>query len=263
MPPQEAICLVPRGRATIPQVSRPAPPKISEIVLTGGSCAGKTESIGFVAAHLRNLGFPTITVPEVATMIITGGIPNIGEIAREDGQAYCDFQREVFLTHRALRVRARSIAAKMHSAPAVILYDRGELDGLAYHAHDCFDGLAREDNTTIEEIRQSYDAVIHLVTTAHGAEAFYSDASNSARWDTLEEARRFDRKIVDAWKGNHTHFIIDNRTNFAGKTHRIIETITSLLDYPSQLAWEFPGLTSDPDTPVLEMDLSLPPAAPH
>ena len=189
-------------------VSEPlVPPRIVEIVLTGGSCAGKTESLDRLATMLRHDGHRVITVPEVATMIIKGGGQDIGDIAREDGDAYCRFQREVFLTHRGLRESARAMAANVGSeavatAVVVILYDRGELDGVAYHNHDCFDQLAAQEGTTVAAIRDSYDAIMHLVTTADGAEDFYTKANNSARWDNAQEARYFDAKVLRAWSGH-------------------------------------------------------------
>lgn len=210
-----------------------------------------------MSSHLRALGVNCVTVPEVATMLINAGISNIGEIAREDGQAYCDFQREVFLTQRSLRVRARSLAQKLHEAPAIILYDRGELDGMAYHSHDCFEGLAAEDNTTIDGIRDSYDAIIHLVTTARGAEDFYSSANNSARWDTLDEARRFDRKILSVWEGNSRHYVVDNHVDFAGKLHAIIDILTTVMDAPTQTSWEFAPEGGYEPGEAIQLDLGV------
>ena len=35
----------------------------------------------------------------------------------------------------------------------------------------------------------SYEAVIHMVTAADGAEKFYDGATNEARYETIEEAR--------------------------------------------------------------------------
>ncbi len=212
-----------------------ASPRVIEIVLTGGSCAGKTQSLETLAGQLRHDGHRVITVPEVATMLIKGGVQDIGDIAREDGEAYCRFQREVFLTHRAMRRRARSMAEGFDTPVAVILYDRGELDGMAYHSHDCFDRLAAEDDTTIPGIRDSYSAIMHLVTTADGAEDFYSGANNSARWDNAEEARFFDTKVLRAWSGGPHQFVIDNSTDYVGKFERLLHATISLLDAPGQM----------------------------
>jgi len=41
-----------------------------------------------------------------------------------------------------------------------------------------------------------YDLVLHLVTAANGAEAFYTNANNTARRETAEEARDLDSRIL-------------------------------------------------------------------
>ena len=231
-------------------------PRIAEIVLTGGSCAGKTEALEKLSAMLRRNGQRVITVPEVATMIIKGGVGDIGDIAREDGQAYCHFQRDVFLTHRELRRRAISMASNFVVPVVVVLYDRGELDGTAYHDHDCFEKLAAEDDTTIAAVRDSYSAVMHLVTTADGAEDFYTKANNSARWDNPVEARYFDTKILDAWRGHPRHFVFDNRTDFPGKLERLLAATLAVIEAPGQLQMDLGGTVLQLSN-TLEMELPL------
>ena len=241
-------------------------PRIAEVVLTGGSCAGKTAAIDELAARLRRFRFKVISVPEVATMLIQRRGRDIGAIARADGDAYCRFQREVFLTHRSMRRRAAEEARRIaRDGRVVILYDRGELDGLAYHHHDCFDALAAECGTTIDAIRRSYDGVVHMVTAADGAESLYTRANNSARWDTPEEARRSDGLILAAWNGNPHLRVIDNRTDFPGKVQRSLAAILDLLGLPAQMQFELPPPLYDEDEPLElagGLQLHLAPAGP-
>lgn len=50
-----------------------------------------------------------------------------------------------------------------------------------------------------------------MVTAADGADKFYTDENNQARYETKEEAIALDSKLVNAWVG-HPHFnIIDNK----------------------------------------------------
>lgn len=44
-----------------------------------------------------------------------------------------------------------------------------------------------------------YDAVIHMVTAAIGAERFYTTENNSVRTETPEQARELDIKVLNAW----------------------------------------------------------------
>ncbi len=199
-----------------------------EIVLTGGACSGKTTSLGAIAHMLRLRHIPVLTVPESFTLLINGGISapgEIGEIVRADGTDNCAFQEELFFNIRKMRKRAQMMAARMNTQPVVILYDRAELDALAFHNHNCFDALAATENTTIPDIRSSYDAVMHLVTTADGAEEFYSDVTNVARWESPAEARASDARLFEVWKGARFHRSFDNSTDFDGKLARLLSAI--------------------------------------
>lgn len=59
-----------------------------------------------------------------------------------------------------------------------------------------------------------YDAVIHLVTAADGAEEFYTLETNEdgVRLESAEQARELDQKTGAAWSSHPAHVIIDNST---------------------------------------------------
>ena len=85
----------------------------------------------------------------------------------------------------ALEDNFRDIAEKC-SLPegrhAVLLMDRGAMDVLAYVGKDQFDDVLEEFNWTVPQLRdQRYEAVVHLVTAAIGAERFYTLENNKAR----------------------------------------------------------------------------------
>jgi predicted ATPase len=207
-----------------------APQRIVEIVLTGGSCAGKTSALELVSRSLREQGHGVLTVPEATTMLATGGVPRLGAISRSGQEDACTFQRSVFTVQQALRQAYRGLAPLFATPVVVILYDRGELDGLAYHPHDCVYELARERGTTLDAIRDSYDAVIHLVTAADGAETAFIHGNNRARWDTVTEAIESDQRLVAVWSRHRDHTIIDNSTDFVGKMARLVSTVVGVIE---------------------------------
>ena len=208
----------------------------AEIVLTGGACSGKTTALSALAHLLRTQRVRAITVPEAFTLIVSGGVTGVGDMVRADGVANCDFQAELFRTIRRMRRRAQEAAADFPGERCVILYDRGELDALAFHDHDCFERLASEEGTTVAAIRDSYTAIMHLVTTADGAEDFYTAVTNAARWETPTEARNSDARILAAWAGHQHLRIIDNRTDFPGKLDRLLREILLVAGVPVQSA---------------------------
>lgn len=211
-----------------------------EIVLTGGACGGKTTALTALAHLLRTRGQHVVTVPEAFTMIVSRGVSGVGEMVRADGIANCDFQRTLFTNIRDIRAHTRSAVAQLHHT-TVILYDRAELDALAFHDHSCFDDLSAEYDTTMTAIRDSYDAVMHLVTTADGAESFYTQMTNDARWESVDEAKASDGRLFEAWSQHPRHVRIDNSTDFDGKLARLLEaTLQVIAD--AETTVEVPGV---------------------
>ena len=58
-----------------------------------------------------------------------------------------------------------------------------------------------------------YDAVVHMVTAADGAEEFYANLSNEARYESVEEAVEKDKKLREAYMGHKRWVMIDNNVN--------------------------------------------------
>jgi len=57
--------------------------------------------------------------------------------------------------------------------------------------------LMEENHWKVVDLRdRRYDAVIHLVTAAIGAEQFYTTENNAARTEGVELARKIDGKIL-------------------------------------------------------------------
>ena len=134
----------------------------------------------------------------------------------------------------------------------LIVCDRGLLDGKAYTKKSEFLEILKYVNKNEVELRDSYDAVFHLVTAAKGAEQFYTTSNNTARTETLEEAAKIDDKLIDAWTG-HPHFrVITNNTDFDGKIKNLIAEISSLLGEPEPYEIERKFLIKYPDIKWLE-----------
>jgi hypothetical protein len=75
--------------------------------------------------------------------------------------------------------------ARNEGAPAVVLCDRGLMDGSAYISEDAWQTVLDESGWTTVDLRDKrYDAVIHMVTAAEGAEKFYS-LNNEARYENI------------------------------------------------------------------------------
>lgn len=200
--------------------------KLTEIVLTGGPCAGKTTAVSLLANALADYGYKTLVCPEVSTLMVNAGV----DVHTLDSSGEHDFelQRQIIRTQRVFRKRFREFAT-LYTEPVVVLFDRGEIDNAAYVSSEVFERLCEEEGLSLDEVRDSYDLVIHLVSAADGAEDAYSTSNNDARTETIEQALVLDRKTLAAWDGHPRRCIIDNSTDFATKMSRVLEEVTHLL----------------------------------
>lgn len=83
--------------------------------------------------------------------------------------------------------------AVLYEKKSVILCDRGVMDPRAYMDDECFQTVIDEANWNLVYLRDKrYDAVVHMVTAANGAETFYTTENNVARYEDIPTA-----KIVD------------------------------------------------------------------
>lgn len=120
--------------------------------------------------------------------------------------------------------------ARSSGRTSVILCDRGTVDAAAYMPESTWQELLEQMQWTVPLLCQNrYDLVIHMVSTAIGAESFYTQDNNTARRETVKEAADLDLRIRDVWKQHQRRHIIDNSTNFAGKIMRVVEAICNHL----------------------------------
>jgi len=76
--------------------------------------------------------------------------------------------------------------------PAVVLCDRGLFDGSAYVSPELWSQIMDEQGWAgLSFIEKRYDAIVHMVTAAEGAEEFYN-FSNESRYENVEQARSRD-----------------------------------------------------------------------
>ena len=219
---------------------------ITKIVITGGPCAGKSTAMSWIQNAFTEKGYTVLFVPETATELIGGGVTPWTCGANVE---YQKCQMRLQLTKEALFLQA---AKTMPGEKILIVCDRGALDNRAYMNDEEFSDVLSHAGANEIELRDSYDAVFHLVTAAKGAEQFYSNANNEARYESIEEARDLDDRLLAAWSG-HPHLrVIDNATDFGDKMMRLISEVSRFLDEPEPFEIERKFLVAYPDIKALE-----------
>lgn len=220
--------------------------EITKIVITGGPCAGKTTAMSWIQSNFTKLGYTVLFVPETATELITGGV------APWTCGTNADYQK----CQMKLQLEKEKIfeqgASTMPVDKVLIVCDRGALDNKAYMSSLDFATVVSSLGCNEVELRDSYDAVFHLVTAAKGAEQFYTTANNAARTETVEQAAELDDKLIAAWTG-HPHLrIIDNAAGFEDKLKKLIAEIAAFLGEPEPFEIERKFLIEYPDLEKLE-----------
>ncbi|HET9209393.1 MAG TPA: ATP-binding protein [Thermoanaerobaculia bacterium] len=174
------------------------------IVLTGGPGAGKTAVLELVhqsfCKHVKVL-------PESAGIVFGGGFPRA-----EEGEVLRASQRAIFHVQRELEATGDA------SDAAIVLCDRGTIDGAAYWPGP--DDLFSAVGTTREEQLRRYEAVIHLRTPSVGY-----NHQNPLRTESQAQAAAIDERIYQAWDGHPRRFIVEASPDFLTKATRALEIL--------------------------------------
>lgn len=203
---------------------KPAQPAIFTLVLTGGPCGGKTSALNRLTELLRSKGWDIYLVPEVPTIMLSGGCKYPGA----DKEKLFEF--ETALIKLQLQMEDSFIqVARSTGRPSIIIFDRGTCDVAAYLPSDLWAEILAANNWTQKQLFDRYDCVMHLVTAADGAEKFYTTANNAARSESPERARELDQRVLKAWADHPAHRVIDNSTSFDGKLQRTCDALTTAL----------------------------------
>ncbi len=177
------------------------------IVLTGGPGAGKTATLEVVQREL--CGHVTV-VPEAASILWKGGFPRRStELARRAAQrAIARVQGEL----QRLAVDEGSVA--------LVVCDRGVLDGLAYWPGEPDEFFAELGTTRAAELAR-YDLVIHL----RPPQADHGYQGDAVRVEDATEAARLDAAIERAWAGHPRHVVIASDDDFLHKLRVAVDLI--------------------------------------
>ena len=220
---------------------------ITRIVLTGGPAAGKTTLISRILKEFKeDDGWKVITIPETATDLISGfGIKPFGNCVTMEQFQY--FVIEDQLHKEKLALKAAELVPEEN---VLIVYDRAIFDDKAYISDEQFIKTLAYFGKTEQEILMGYDAVLHLVTCAKGAEFAYN-FGNAARYEDVSVAREKDDLTLRAWSSHPRVHVIDNSVDFEDKINRAIKVIYSIVGLAAPQSAKRKYLIEKPDCDML------------
>ena len=168
---------------------------IYRVALTGGPCAGKTTALAQIISRFSDLGYLVYALPETPTIFANVSI----NFLTPDKQYFYNIEKAV-LKYQIMMEDTFLELARNAPKPVLIIADRGTMDISAYMEPTVWQALLDELGLSDVKLRDArYDAVIHMVSAAIGAEEFYTTENNNARTEGIELAREIDNKILKAW----------------------------------------------------------------
>lgn len=195
-------------------------PLIVRVALTGGPCGGKSSLLSLLQTQLVDREqLRVYTVPEAATLL------------RGCGHTWTNLNRERVTEFQLALLRVQIgledqifAVARATGENCLIVSDRGTMDGRAFCDEDQFADVVGRAGKTLEELRDRYDGVIHLVSAADGAESHYN-WDNFARSESVEEAKASDMRLRQMYLG-HPHLkIVHNKGTFQEKMNVAMDII--------------------------------------
>lgn len=193
-----------------------------KIVLTGGACGGKTESLKYVKEHFSKLGYDVYIVNEMATILILGGIT-----AQKIGGK--NFQELVIKMQIEIQKTYEKAVQLSENNKNLIVLDRCPVDAMMFINRKDFDEIANKFNTSYEKIINSYDGIIHMEAVAKSFPELYTSENNKARRDEGKHTIETDNKLLEAYKNHFNRVIINSNKDFNKKIENLIEQIEKIL----------------------------------
>lgn len=195
---------------------------VTEIMVTGGPGAGKTTGIRLAADRIRASGLNMMVAPEAATIMFNTGV-RPDQLGADPSRHV--FQDGVYRVTKTIRAACLGIADALYQGRCIILYDRGELDGLVYGNHDDIIRMIEADGTSVQDIVNSYSAVIHMETAAKLSAAHYVTHNNSARTVNPQQAVSEDIRVFKLWARHPDVHTVRAMDDFDEKVDALIGAI--------------------------------------
>ncbi len=178
----------------------------TRIVVTGGPGAGKTALLELCKQYFCS---HVLVLPESASLLFAGGFPRRGKPLER-----ASTQRAIFHVQEELET-----VADLQDEAAIVLCDRGTVDGAAYWPGPgtLFDALG----TTHSAQLLRYRAVIHMRTP----DPKHYTHENPFRVESAIEAAAIDVAIEQAWRDHPRRTVIDSTVDFLDKVRAAIAAI--------------------------------------
>lgn len=172
-----------------------------------------------------------VTIQEIATLTGQAGFPLGGP--RKLGDKFQARFQVLMAKNQITQEKYFEEIISILDEPTLLVCDRGVLDIFGFIPKKCHHAVLEENGWNLESlVKGRYDAVIHLVTAAEGAEDFYNSEGNSLRTETPEQSRAIDNELGDVYiKSKCPYYRVENGPGgFSEKMENLLEIVKKVIN---------------------------------
>lgn len=207
---------------------------IKIVTLTGGPCAGKTDSLIRLEIDFTKRGYQVILLPEAATIVRNQGFRAEQGVYNGD---MCQWMMMINNEYSVMMAIITAIASHHvgEERKLLIIRDRCSLDGAAYvSSPEMFEAMLIDSRFSLRDILCS-DVSIFLRSLAFDRPDLYMkfSANNTARFENVDQAKEADQRLLNIYeKYSHPHIICNDFSDFEDKIRAVVDTIVDALGEP-------------------------------
>lgn len=213
--------------------------QITKIVITGGILSGKSTCCHEIKKHFEKKGYKVVIVPSMESIL------------EENGFADFNNYQELLKSRLEFEKTFNNLVQAIDANKILVLYDGASLDIRSMCTKREFTTICNTLSISIEEIRNSYDAVFHLKSIAKWDNALFNKLNDINTIDS-SLAIALDDKIIDTWIAHANYRMIDCCISIEDKAKKLIHEIAKFLNEDERFYIEKKYLIHIPDTSYLD-----------
>lgn len=189
-----------------------------KIVITGGSCAGKSQTVKQIRNYFSNQGHNVYILSEIPTYLMQKGIT-------AETTTKMEFMKLSIGTQIEIEKNFEQAISLSKNDKNILILDTSPIDSLKFINLNEFEQLARMFKTSFKQILASYDAVIHLEAVAKKFPNLYSNETNKLRNKNPEISIERDERLLKAYEEHPNRVVVESFEVFEDKIRKVVDEI--------------------------------------
>lgn len=193
--------------------------------------SGKSSALALLRDRLTTRGFQVLTVPEMATHLLTNSDGFQPEWVGTDAQVR---MQRIFVDFQLAQEEAFNEVAKLHPTKrAVLILDACTMNPKVYLSDEQWEKALKFPGLPAlseENLIARYDLVIHMITCAHGGHYEWGPGSNNpGRYHDREQAKEHDQRSLEVFSAHPQLRVVPHFADFDEKIETVAQFVNDAL----------------------------------